>query len=151
MAKPATQQSFESILDTPVADVQRPKPIPAGTYDCIVRGLYEEDVSTQKKTPFVRFTYAVQAAGEDVDPAELEEMGGIADKSIKDTYYTTPDALFRLTQVLENMGIEDLDTKTVRQALSETPNCAIRIVVGHRASEDGQQIFAEVKRTMRAD
>lgn len=151
MANAPAQRSFESILDTPVAAVERPKPLPAGTYDCIVRGMYEEGQSTQKKTPFVRFTYAIQAAGDDVDADELAEMGGIADKSIKDTYYTTPDALFRLTTALENMQIEGLEAKSIRQALAETPNCPIRIVVSHRASDDGENIFAEVKRTMRAD
>ena len=150
---------FESILDTPVANVERPKPMPAGTYDCIVRGLYEEGVSSQKKTPFVKFTYAFQAALDDVDEDELKElltnkdgeMTPLTDRTIKDTYYTTPDALFRLTDVLTNMGIEDLENKTIRQALSETPNSSIRVVIGHRASEDGESIFAEVKRTMKPE
>lgn len=146
----ATAPTFESILDTPTEQVERPRPIPAGTYDAVVRGLYEQGESSQKKTPFVRFTYAIQAAGDDVDSTELEEMGGIADKTIRDTYYTTPDALFRLTDALTNMGIE-MEGKTIRQALGDTPNASIRIVVGHRASEDGQQVFAEVKRTMKAD
>ncbi len=149
MAKPQ-QTTFESILDTPAADVERPKPLPAGTYDVVVKGLYEQGESSQKKTPFVRFTYSITAAGEDVDEDELAEMGGIADKTIRDTYYTTPDAMFRLTDVLENMGI-DLTDVTIRQALADTPNCGLRIVVGHRASEDGQQIFAEVKRTLKAE
>jgi hypothetical protein len=148
MAKEA-QQTFESILDTPADEVERPVPMPTGTYDCIVRGLYEEGKSAKKQTPFVKFTYAFVAAGEDVDEDELAEMGGLADKTIKDTYYTTPDALFRLTDTLGNMGI-DLEGKSVRQALSETPNCDIRVVISHRASEDGTQIFAEVKRTMKA-
>lgn len=150
MAKAEPATSFESILDTPADAVERPKPLPAGTYDAIVKGLPEHGQSSQKKTPFVRFTYAIQAAGEDVDEEELEAIGGIADKTIKDTYYTTPDSLFRLTDALENMGIE-LDGKTVRQGIDETPNASVRIVVGHRSSEDGQQIFAEVKRTMRAE
>lgn len=154
-----TAPIFESILDTPVADVTRPQPMPAGTYDCLVKGLYEEGQSSQKKTPFVRFTYVFQAALNDVDEEELtivlsDKDGNrtpIGEKTIKDTYYTTPDALFRLTDTLERMGIEDLESKSVRQALSETPNCPIRIVVSHRASEDGQQIFAEVKATMKAE
>jgi len=141
------QATFESILDTPAQDIERPKPLPAGTYDVVVRGLPEYGESPQKKTPFCRFTYAIQAAGEDVDTDELAEMGGIADKTIKDTYYTTPDAVFRLTDTLERMGI-DPEGKTVRQMIDESPNCSLRIVVGHRASDDGQQIFAEVKRTM---
>lgn len=149
MAKSSTP-NFESILDMPAADVERPKPLPAGTYDVIVKGLFETGESAQKKTPFVRFTYAITAAGEDVDEDELAEIGGIADKTIKDTYYTTPEALFRLTDTLEAMGI-DLGDKTVRQALDDTPNASLRIVVGHRASQDGEQIFAEVKKTLKAE
>jgi len=150
MAKSSAQPTFESILDMPASEVERPKPLPAGTYDAIVKGLYEEGQSSQKKTPFVRFTYAITNAGDDVDADELAEMGGIAEKTIKDTYYTTPEAMFRLTDALENMGI-DLEGKSIRAALSDTPNCALRIVIGHRASEDGQQVFAEVKRTLKAD
>lgn len=159
----ATAPNFESILDTPTAAVERPRPMPAGTYDGIVKGLYEEGVSTQKKTPYVRFTYAFQSAGEDVDQDELLEVltdkdgkvHPIGEKSIKDTYYTTPDALFRLKDVLAAMDLIDLEnedeTKTIRQALSETPNCSIRFTVAHRASEDGTQIFAEVKRVMKPE
>lgn len=158
MAKAEPATSFESILDTPADAVERPKPLPAGTYDAIVKGLPEHGQSSQKKTPFVRFTYALVAAGEDVDEDDLATLltnkdgvkEPIGSKSIKDTYYTTPEALYRLTDVLENMGI-DLTEKTIRAALDETPNSSVRIVVGHRASEDGTQIFAEVKRTMRAD
>lgn len=154
----AQQQTFESILDTPADEVARPVPMPTGTYDCIVKGLYEEGKSSKKQTPFVKFTYAFQAAGDDVDEAELitiltdkdGNVGALNTKTIGDTYYTTPDALFRLTDNLENMGI-DLEGKSVRQALSETPNCDIRVQIGHRSSEDGTQIFAEVKRTMKAE
>ena len=149
MAK-ASAASFESILDTPATEIDRPKPLPAGTYDAIVKGLPEYGESSQKKTPFCRFTYAIQAAGEDVDAEEIEAIGGLEGKTIRDTYYTTPDAIFRLTDTLERMGI-DADGKTVRQMIDESPNCPIKVVIGHRASEDGQQIFAEVKRTMKAD
>lgn len=155
---PASQTSFESILDTPATEVERPKPLPAGTYDCIVKGLYEEGQSSQKKTPFVRFTYALVAAGEDVNEEELTEIltdkdgdvASLSSRTIKDTYYTTPEALFRLTDTITNMGI-DIEGKSVRACLADTPNSSLKIVVGHRASEDGQQIFAEVKRTMKAD
>ena len=146
----AASASFESILDTPATEVERPKPLPAGTYDAIVKGLPEFGESSQKKTPFCRFTYVMQSAGEDVDEDELTAIGGLEGKTIRDTYYTTPDAIFRLTETMERMGVDPTD-KTVRQMIDETPNASIRVVIGHRASEDGQQIFAEVKRTMKAD
>lgn len=150
MATSHASTSFESILDTPATDIERPKPLPAGTYDCIVKGLPEYGESSQKKTPFCRFTYLVQAAGDDVDPEELQAIGGIEGKTMRDTYYTTPDAIFRLTDTLERMGI-DPEGKSVRQMIDESPNASLRIMVEHRASQDGQQIFAEVKRTMKAD
>ncbi len=162
MAQPNHALSFESILDTPTAAVERPRPMPTGTYDGIVKGLYEEGQSAQKKTPFIRFTYAFVSALDDVDEEELQAVltdkdGAVhplGEKSIKDTYYTTPDALFRLTDVLAHMGVIDPDNdegKTIRQALSETPNASIRFTISHRASEDGQQVFAEVKRTMKPE
>jgi hypothetical protein len=157
MAK-ETQTTFESILDTPADKVERPKPLPAGTYSAIVKGMPEHGVSAQKKTPFVRFTYVLQEAFDDVDEDELTalltdkdgNLQSISEKSIRDTYYTTPDSLFRLTDALEAMGIE-LDQKTIRAALDETPNCSINVVVSHRTPEGSDQIFAEVKRIMKAE
>ena len=159
MAK-APAASFESILDTPTNEVDRPKPLPAGTYDVIVSGMPEHGESAQKKTPFVRFTYKIAAAHDDVDETELTELltgkdgelTPLTEKSIRDTYYITPDALWRLTDVLGNMGIDtEADGRTIRQALDETPNASLRIEIAHRASQDGQSIFAEVKRTMKVD
>lgn len=157
MAKaPAT--NFESILDTPADEVERPVPMPVGTYDVLVKGMPEHGKSSQKQTPFVRFTYIFQAALDDVDEDELKliltnddgTMAPISEKSIRDTYYTTPDSLFRLTDALEAMGI-DLEGKTVRAALDASPNQSLRIQVGHRTPDGSDQVFAEVKRVMKAD
>jgi len=158
MAKPSIAPTFESILDMPAADVERPKPLPAGTYDAIVQGLYEEGVSSQKKTPFVQFAFAIQGADEDVDEDELttyltakdgtvKPLSGVVLKNNSTKFYTTPDSLFRLTDFFEHCGI-DQDGKTIRQCLSETPNCSVKITIGHVASQDGEQIFAELKKTM---
>lgn len=159
MAKTAAA-SFESILDTPTTDVERPKPLPAGTYDVIISGMPEHGESAQKKTPFVRFIYKLAAAHDDVDETELTELltdkdGNVTpltEKTIRDTYYITPDALWRLNDVLGNMGIDvEAEGQTIRQALDMTPNASLRIEIAHRASQDGQSIFAEVKRTMKLE
>ena len=161
MARTAETPNFESILDMPAADVERPKPLPVGTYNAIVQGLYEEGVSSQKKTPFVQFAFAIQSADEDVDEEELDAfltakdgskkaLGGIVIKNNSTKFYTTGDSLWRLTDFLDHCGIEQ-EGKTIRQCLSETPNCAVKILIGHVASQDGESIFAELKKTMPAD
>jgi hypothetical protein len=153
--------TFESILDMPAADVDRPKPLPAGTYDAIVQGLYEEGVSSQKKTPFVQFAFAITGADEDVDEDDLTEyltskdgttkpLSGVVLKNNSTKFYTTLDSMFRLTDFFDHCGI-DQDGKTIRQCLSETPNCSVKILIGHTASQDGTQIFAELKKTMPAE
>lgn len=154
MAKTSAAPSFESILDTPAAEVERPKPLPIGTYTGIVKGLYEEGTSSQKKTPFVQFTIALTSAGEDVDADELEEIGGITDKFLKNNstcFYLTPDALWRLTDFLESACKIDLSDKTVRQALGDTPNTEVRLVIIHEANQSGDQKFASVKKFLPID
>lgn len=157
MAKPSTP-NFESILDMPAADVERPKPLPVGTYDAIVQGLYEEGVSSQKKTPFVQFAFAIQGADEDVDEDDLttyltskddtvKALNSVVLKNNSTKFYTTPDSMFRLTDFFDHLGI-DQEGKSVRQCLSETPNCSVKILIGHTSSADGESIFAELKKTM---
>lgn len=146
------QADFASILDMPATDVERPKPLPVGTYFGVVQGLPEHDVSSKKKTPFVRFTLAVQSVGDDVDEDDLKAFGdeGVIGKLIRSTYYTTPDSLFRLTDFLEHCGI-DPEGKSVRACIDETPNCSIGFSISHRASDDGQSVFAEVKSTFKPE
>ena len=164
MAKPNQTPNFESILDMPAADVERPKPLPAGTYDAVVQGLYEEGASAQKKTQFVQFAFAIQAACEDVDEDDLAEYLTSKDGAVKSLqsvtlknnstkFYTMnadgsrSEALFRLTDFFTHCGIEQ-EGKSIRQCLSETPNCSVKILIGHTASQDGEAIFAELKKTM---
>jgi hypothetical protein len=146
--------SFESILDTPAADVERPKPLPIGTYTAVIKGLYEEGASSQKKTPFVQFTFALTSAGEDVDAEELEAIGGITEKFLKNNstcFYTTPDATWRLTEFLEQACKIDISDKTIRQALADTPNTEVRLVIIHEANQSGDQKFASVKKFLPID
>ncbi len=146
MAQTQTNPNFDDILSRPASEVERPKPLPQGSYLCIVKGLPRHDKSSKKLTPFVEFTLQPTAAGEDVDEEDLAAMGGIANKTIRATYYKTEDALWRLTDFLEHCGI-DLEGKSISQAIDETPNCEVIAFIKHRASEDGQSIFAELAKT----
>lgn len=142
----ANNPNFSALLEKPADSVERPKPLPAGTYLCVVKGLPENGESTQKKTPFVRFNCQPLQAQEDVDQDALKEMGGLENKMIRDTYYVTEDALWRLKKFLEDLGIEAED-KSIGQMISEAPGCQVLISLRHRASEDGQSVFAEVAKT----
>lgn len=141
--------NFGSILDTQSSAVERPKPLPVGTYTCVIQGLPRFDKSSKKQTEFAEFKLKVLAAGEDVDTDDLTAMLGektLGDIPLKDTYYLTEDAIWRLKKFLDDCGIEE-DDLTLRQRIEQTPGCQIAVTIKHEASQDGEAIFARVNGT----
>ena len=139
--------SFAPILDRPASEIERPKPIPAGTYTALVKGLPEFGESSQKKTPYARFTFELIAAGDDIDQEALEEMGGIGGKTLRNDYYLTEDALWRIKQFAEDCGV-DPEGLTVGQMLEYANGAQVQVVVRHEPARDGSDnIFARVAKT----
>jgi hypothetical protein len=147
MAKLASAPNFSSILDTPADQIERPKPLPAGTYRAIVQGIPRQDVSSKKQTPFVEFTLKLLAADEDVDQEELAAIGGLTDKTIKDTYYLTENSLFRVKDFLASCGVDVDSGASLRQLIEQTPNKEVGVFIAHEPSQDGEAVFARVKKT----
>lgn len=146
-----TNASFQSILDRPSSATEKPKPLPVGTYLAMVKGLPEEGESTQKKTPFVKFTLQFLQAAEDVDEEALTEVlkgKALSDKTTGHTLYITEDAAWRLGKFLDDLGIDDQNgTVSFRQRISSAPGRQVMIALKHRASDDGENVFAEIKST----
>lgn len=150
MAQAAARANFGSILDTPSNAVERPKPMPQGTYVCQVQGLPRYDKSSKKQTEFVEFTLQFLSAGEDVDQEELAAIGGFQGKTIKATYYLTETALWRLKDFLDHCQIEEGDS-SLRQRIEEAAGKQVGVFINHEASQDGSAVFARVGRTMIAE
>lgn len=154
MAKPAivskpkpSAPSFGALLNTPPSETERPKPLPTGSYVAMVQGLPRMDKSSQKQTEFVEFTLKLISAGDDVDAEELEAMGGLADKTIKDTYYLTENSLWRLKDFLANCGIDVENVESYAVALEDTQGKQVGVAIKHEPSRDGTSIFARVGKT----
>jgi hypothetical protein len=143
--------NFSAILDQPASDAERPKPIPVGTYVCLVSGLPRHDKSSKKQTPFVEFTLKILQAQDDVDKEALEEMGGVRDKTIRATYYLTEDAKWRLRKFLEEDLQIECGDKTFSQMIDEAPGQQCLAFVKHQASDDGQSVYAQLASTAPID
>lgn len=139
--------NFADLLDKPSSEIEKPKPVPQGTYQFSINGLYKEGKSTQKQTPYVEFTCNYMAALDDVDEAALAEMGGVNGKTSRLTFYITEDSTYRLKKFLvEDLLLEEGD-KSLRQLLDETPGCQFLGAVKHEASKDGTSVFANIATT----
>jgi len=146
--------TFADILDKPATEIDKPKPLPAGSYNWLINGMPRFDKSKEKQTPFYEFTCKCLGALDDVDEEALNDWAKKADgtmRSLTDfttrlTFYITEDSLYRLQEFLEHLGI-DGDGKSVRQCIDETPNCQFVGNITHSASKDGTSVYANIGRT----
>lgn len=132
--------NFGALLDKAPSEVERPKPLPEGQYLWVIQGLPEFGKSSKKQTEFAAFTLKCLQAGPDVDPDQLAEMGGIADKTTKATFYITEGSLYRLKDFLEYCGIEK--GPSLRAMIEEAQNCQVVGYIRHEPSNDGESVFA---------
>lgn len=146
--------TFADILDKPATEIDRPKPLPIGSYTWSVVGLPRYDKSKEKQTPFYEFQVKCLSALDDVDEEALNEWAkksdgtgrALADFTQKLTFYITEGSLYRLQDFIEHCGVDN-EGKSVRQAVEETPNCQFVGNITHTASKDGTTVFANIGRT----
>lgn len=140
--------NFGALLDKAPSEIEKPKPLPVGTYVTVLQGLPRQDKSSKKQTEYVEFTHKLLSAGDDVDTEELAKMGGIADKTMKNTYYLTENSLWRLKEFLVHCGIDLDGVGSLREAIEETAGKQVAIHIRHEASDDGESVFARIAKTL---
>jgi hypothetical protein len=152
--------SFASILDRPVSQIEKPKPLPQGTYLMRVKGLGEVGKSTKKGTDQVKFTFEFMGAGDEVDEDDLKAAGGWQGKTLSNnttTFYITDTAAWRLKWFLEEVltipteDDEETDeetgeplSRTLSQMLMDVPGRTFWAKIKHTSSEDGKQTYMEI-------
>lgn len=128
--------NLADILSTPASDAVAPPPFPEGGYHCVVAGLPEQIESSEKKTPGLRFTLKPIGVDEDVDEDELEEIGGIEGKTIRNDVWVTPASAFMLREFLEACGIES-EGKSLSEMVDECPNKEVWVFIKHKPNGRG--------------
>jgi len=137
--------SFEEIMRRPASEFKPPEAYPVGTYHCLVDGPHETGKSSQKGTDFVRFKLKILKPYKGVDEAAAAEQQ-IVGKTIQVEYYVTDLATYRLTDFLNDLGI-DTEGKPFDQALAEAPGKQLLVTLKHEPSPDGKRTFHRVAST----
>ena len=146
MAQAAKAQSFSSVLDTPVGDIERPKPAPVGSYVCVVQGQPKIDKSAKKRTEYVEYALKPLEALDDVDEDALADWG-IKDKTFRITFYITEKSIYRLKEFLEHCGVDMNGEGSMRQYIAEAAGKQVVAHIVHEASKDGSAVYGSVKST----
>lgn len=123
--------NFQNLLSKPVDSVKRPTALPAGTYYARIQG-HKFDESRQQKTPFVKFEFSDLQPGPDIDAAQLKDGEGnaidLSKKKLSRDYYLTDDAMYRLREALESLGIK-VEGRSFGECIPETKGMPVQITV----------------------
>jgi hypothetical protein len=126
----------------------------------MVKGLPRYDKSTKKGTPFSEYTIQLLEALDDVDGDALKEwltkgdgvVQPLREKSMRLTFYHTPDSLWRLEKFLKDLGLEpEDDDESIGDVEQKTPGRQCVVHVKHSPSDDGETMFANIDKTGPAD
>lgn len=141
--------NFSNLLSVAVDKIEKPKPLPAGTYTTIITKYEFDETKSEKKTPLCKVFLKVLSAGEDVDAEELGKIANLSERAISFSFYLTPDALWRFKEFLvDTLGLTGGETL---EAL--VPNMVGQTVlasVEHVLSRDATETYAQVARLLKA-
>lgn len=140
--------NFQHLLSTPVDSVEKPKPLPTGTYQGLIKSFEFLEAKNDKKTPYVRFMLAFHTPGADIDTDELGKALGekkLGDITKSKDFYLTPDAMWRLKDLIVALGI-DTAGRGFDSTIPECVNQPVLIEVGQRNSPNGEEIFNDINK-----
>ena len=126
---------FTQLLDVKAEDVKRPPPKPVGTYILRIAKAPETTESRDKGTPGLQYTFNYVEALEDVDPELLAEVD-LTKGTLRDTFWLTEEAQYRLKEFFEKMGL-DIEGKTFAELVPDSVNMEIKAHVTQNPGRGG--------------
>lgn len=149
--------SFQDILNKPSNTIDAPKPLPPGTYLCLVNGQPEFAKIGRDNTDCVNFALKPVQAQPDVDQTALQEAlsskdgtyRALQDVKINHRMFITENSVWRLRKFLVDDLAIDEGEKTLGQLIPEAMGRQVLISLGHRASDDGSVVYMDVRNTAR--
>lgn len=137
---------FSKILSKQAEAIEKPKPLPIGSYLCVNPKLPEFKAIGKNETPAAEFGLVISAPSDDVDPDDLKAYGDVKGKTIRHRMFLTEGTEYRTKEELVNaFGVEEAG-KNLGQMFNETVNKMVLVTIKHRPSEDGTEMYSEVEK-----
>lgn len=130
------------LLGKKSSEVEKPKPFPVGHYVWMISEFAIVE-SSKKKTPGVEFTVQMVEPMDDVDQDELALVKDPTQKKKRLTVWITEDSLWRLTEILETLGVADED-RTLEELIPECVGQQFVASIMHEAMEGSTDVFDKI-------
>lgn len=133
---------FTNLLHRPMDEIKQPEAWPQGLYPGrILR--YEPGESSQKKTPYIRFTVAPTGFPDDMED-EAKQTLKLDGKTFRADYYLTEDSIFRLRDLAAELGHSGM----LDEALPQMVGSDVKIDLVQELNQQTNAIFNRVNRLL---
>lgn len=133
---------FSTLLSVPTENVERPVPMPAGTYQGIIKK-YTLGETSGKKTPYVRFTIGQISAEDDVDAEAIATMD-LSSKELEADFYLGPKSNFRIVDLAASCG-QVTEGESIGSLIEAVVGQPVLATVEQRPSQDGTRVYSQVR------
>lgn len=137
---------FTSLLKKPAGEAKKPAALEPGDYPGVIK-TYELGDNNKNKTPYVRFALGLSGWPDGADPQTREdgEPVDLSTKSLRRDFFLTEDALFRLDELLNGLGIATKG-RTYEEVLPEAVGSQVIIEVQQYMNQSNNEIGNQVGR-----
>ena len=135
--------NFESLLDTNMDDVERPIPVPQGSYLASVKG-YEATTSKDGNTGGFIFTLTLISPFEDtVDQDELDDYGDISEREPTMRWYVwqgkdEKSVAYPFKRFLDSVLNVPVDGRTLSESMADSVGQQCLITVIHKMNQENE-------------
>lgn len=120
---------FNSLINNRAGDVKPPATLPTGHYEATIVGAMTPHKARSGNVA-MRFPMRLLAPTDDVDAEQLQEAGGIPDKTYNLDYWMSADAQFRFTDFAKSVGVFDENltlAELAEKLVEESPTFTVEI------------------------
>lgn len=132
---------FSSLLKGAAGNAKKPPALPAGDYPAIIKN-FELGDANKNRTPYVRLTLGLQGFPESVS-AEDREGVDLSKRQPRRDYYLTDDALWRLDELIRDLGIEAAG-RSYEEVIPELVGQQVLAELQQKLNQNTNETFTEV-------
>jgi hypothetical protein len=128
---------FSQLLRKPAGEAKRPKPLPIGDYQGVIRS-WEVGDNNRNHTPYVRFQVVMTEWPETVS---MEDRGDIdlSKRTMRRDFYLTEESTWRLDTFIRSCDVDPLN-RTYEEVLPELVGRAVIAQVQHYINQQSGEI-----------
>ena len=128
---------FSQLLRKPAGEAKRPKALPIGDYQGMIRS-HEVGDQNRNRTPYVRFGLVLTEWPDTIGPDDRVDID-LGRRTLRKDFYLTEESMWRLDRFIKSCGI-DPQSRTYEEILPQLIGQPVVVQVQHFLNQQTNEI-----------